>query len=81
LNAKFTDDFSPIEKTCGCYTCQNFSRGYVAHLFRANEMLASTLASIHNLHFIIHMVDKMRETMLSGDFEKYKKDFLGRYYN
>jgi len=43
-------------------------------------MLAGTLASIHNLYFIIHMVDKMRETMTSGDFENYKKDFLGRYY-
>ena len=77
---KYRDDSKPIDEGCGCYTCQNFSRAYVAHLFRANEMLAGTLASIHNLYFIIHMVDKMRETMVSGDFENYKKNFLKKYY-
>ena len=67
-NAEFREDSKPIDDGCGCYTCQNFSRAYVAHLFRANEMLAGTLASIHNLYFIVHMVDKMRETMASGGF-------------
>jgi queuine tRNA-ribosyltransferase len=80
LKTEFRADGKPIDESCKCYTCQNFSRGYVAHLFRANEMLAGTLASIHNLHFIIHMVDKMRETVQSGDFENYKKDFLEKYY-
>ncbi len=79
-NAEYRDDLGPIDSECTCYTCQNYSRSYVAHLFRAKEMLAATLASIHNLHFIIHMVDKMRETMVSGDFETYKNDFLGKYY-
>ena len=79
-NAEFREDSKPIDAGCGCYTCQNFSRAYVAHLFRANEMLAGTLASIHNLYFIIHMVDRMRATMASGDFMAYKKDFLESYY-
>ncbi len=78
--AEFREDSSPIDSECQCYTCKNYSRAYVAHLFRANEMLAGTLASIHNLYFIIHMVDKMRQTMLSGDFNSYKKDFLEKYY-
>jgi len=77
---KYRDDSAPIDEGCRCYTCTNFSRAYVAHLFRANEMLAGTLASIHNLYFIIHMVDKMRETMASGNFENYKNDFLKKYY-
>lgn len=77
---KYRDDSKPLDEGCGCYTCQNFSRAYVAHLFRANEMLAGTLASIHNLYFIIHMVDKMRDFLPTSDFMAYKKDFLAKYY-
>ena len=65
-NAKFADDFSPIEKDCGCYACQNFTRAYLAHLFRAKEILASTLASIHNLYFIINLVKNERQKILEG---------------
>lgn len=81
LNEKFRDDSTPLDLDCRCYTCKNFSRAYVAHLFRAREILGATLASIHNLYFITHTVDKMRETILSGDFMAYKKDFLEKYYN
>jgi queuine tRNA-ribosyltransferase len=77
---KYRDDSAPIDDGCKCYTCTNFSRAYIAHLFRANEMLAGTLASIHNLYFIIHMVDKMREAIASRNFQTYKKDFLTKYY-
>ncbi len=80
MNAEFRDDSQPIDNTCGCYTCRNYSRAYVAHLFRAKEMLAGTLASIHNLHFIIHLVDTMRECMQSGDILSYQKDFMKKYY-
>lgn len=80
LNAKFRNDLGPIDPECGCYTCQNFSAAYVSHLFRAKEMLAATLASIHNLYFIIHMVDRMRSEILAGDFFKYKEEFLQKYY-
>jgi len=80
LNQKFRDDTAPIDAGCGCYTCTNYNRAYVAHLFHAKEMLASTLASIHNLYFINSMVDGMREAIKSGDFGTYKKDFLQKYY-
>ena len=80
-NEKYRGDLGSLDTDCGCYTCQNFSRAYVAHLFRVKEILGATLASMHNLHFIIHMVDKMRETIQSGDFFSYKKDFLEKYYN
>jgi len=79
LNQEFREDSKPLDD-CTCYTCKNYSRAYIAHLFRAKEMLAATLASIHNLHFIISMVDTMRERIKNKNFENFKKDFLKRYY-
>ncbi len=79
LNSKFKNDLVPIDEGCDCYTCQKYSRAYVAHLFRAKEMLGATLASIHNLRFIVRMVDAMREAILNGTFFEYKKNFLDRY--
>lgn len=79
LNSKFKTDLSPIDEGCGCYTCKNYTRSYVSHLFRAKEMLAATLASIHNLHFIVSTVDKMREAILNDTFFEYKKEFVEKY--
>lgn len=79
-NAKFVDDFSPLDSMCDCYTCTNHTKAYIAHLFRANESLAGTLVSLHNLHFILRLVEKMREHILAGTFLQYKKDFLEVYY-
>jgi queuine tRNA-ribosyltransferase len=81
LNEKFRDDSQPLDIDCDCYSCKNFSRAYIAHLFRAKEMLGATLTSIHNLYFITHMVDMMRETIQSKNFLNYKEDFLKQYYN
>lgn len=80
---EFQDDNSPIESGCKCYTCKNYSRSYLAHLFRADEMLAATLASVHNLYFIINLVKEMRGSLLRGDsaFKKFKEDFLNKYKN
>lgn len=79
-NAKFVDDFSPIDERCSCYTCTNHTKSYIAHLFRAGETLAGTLTSLHNLHFILRMVENMREHILSETFLQYKEDFLKKYY-
>jgi queuine tRNA-ribosyltransferase len=79
-NAKFIEDFSPIEEGCECYTCTHHTKAYIAHLFRAGEMAAGTLASIHNEHFILRLVEKMRETILDGTFLDFKKEFCERYY-
>jgi queuine tRNA-ribosyltransferase len=79
LNAKYTDDFTAIDEGCECYTCRHYTRAYLAHLFRAKEMLAGTLASVHNLYFIIHMVKNMRQAILDDTFSKYKEAFLKRY--
>lgn len=81
LNEKYRTELGSIDDTCECYTCKNFSASYIAHLFRSKEMLASTLTSIHNIYFISNMVSKMRESILQGTFDKYKKEFLADYLN
>jgi queuine tRNA-ribosyltransferase len=80
-NEKFTEDFSPIETKCGCDTCKNYTKAYLHHLFKADEMLAATLAAQHNLYFIIHLVERMRKEIISGDFNKFKKEWLEKYNN
>ena len=67
LNAKYREDFSPIEEDCGCYTCQNYTKAYLAHLFRAKEMLGATLASVHNLYFLISLTKKIRESIFKEE--------------
>ena len=79
-NAPHKREFIPIEDDCTCYTCRNYTRAYLCHLFRSKEMVAATLATIHNQHFIVGLVDKMRQTIVSGEFFEFKKEFMGRYY-
>jgi queuine tRNA-ribosyltransferase len=71
-NAKYKDDFSEIDNNCTCYTCKNYSRAYLRHLFIAGEILALELASIHNLHFYLHLVGEARQVILEGNFKKWK---------
>ncbi len=80
LNEKFRSDFGKIDSECGCYACKNYTRAYLSHLFHAKEILGATLASIHNLYFIVNLVKEIREKMKEGKFEEFKKEFLGRYY-
>jgi queuine tRNA-ribosyltransferase len=78
-NQPFIRDFNPIDDECDCYTCTNYSRAYLCHLFRAKEMVAGTLATIHNERFIVRLVDQMRQALLDGNFQDMKKEFMGRY--
>jgi queuine tRNA-ribosyltransferase len=78
-NTKFRNDFSPIEKDCQCYTCKNYTRAYVAHLFHGKEMLAGTLASTHNLYFIVNLVKKIRQSILGDKFFEFRQEFLSTY--
>jgi len=78
-NAEYRKDFSPIEAECLCVVCKCYSRAYVAHLFRAKELLAYTLASIHNLHFFINLVDRIRDSIADGTFFEFKQVFLSQY--
>jgi len=79
MNAKYKNDFNAVEENCKCYLCANYSRAYLAHLFHGKEILAATLASIHNLYFIINLVKKIRQSILDDNFFEFKKEFLKGY--
>ncbi|MEI6237815.1 MAG: tRNA guanosine(34) transglycosylase Tgt [Candidatus Saccharibacteria bacterium] len=78
--AQFADDYSPLVNGCNCYTCTSYSKAYINHLFRSGERLAATLATIHNEYFIVQLVDEIRESIINGTFQQYKKDWLSNYY-
>ena len=79
-NARFRRDFTPVDAEVGGYVSENYTRAYIHHLLRAKEYLAGTLCTLHNLHFMIKLVDNIREAMLQGRFEEYRAEFMGRYY-
>lgn len=78
-NSSFQKDFLSIEEGCDCITCRNFSRAYLRHLFQAEEILGLRLATIHNLHFYMKLVEQARQAILEGCFLEWKKDFLDEY--
>ena len=78
-NAIYKNDMSPISDEESWYTHQ-FTKSYLNHLFKADEMLAATLASIHNLKFLTTLCEEAREAIISGNFLEFKKEFIKRYY-
>ena len=72
--------YVPIDAECDCYTCANYTRAYLHHLFKAKEMLASTLCTIHNERFIVSLVDRIRSSIDDGTYERVKTETLARYY-
>ncbi|MBR3904639.1 MAG: tRNA guanosine(34) transglycosylase Tgt [Clostridia bacterium] len=78
-NAAYAHDFGPIEEGCDCYACQNFSRAYIRHLFKAQEITGGRLASIHNLRFLIRMMEEIRQAILEDRFLDYRKSFYENY--
>ena len=71
--------FEPLEVDCDCYTCTHYTRAYLHHLFKAKEMVASTLATIHNERFTVRLVDQIRTSLESGEFDLFRNEFMGRY--
>lgn len=80
-NQIYQKDFSPIDPECTCYACRHFTRAYVRHLFQVNEILGLRLATIHNLHFYMTLMEKAREAISKGQFFEWKNDFFAVYYN
>ena len=78
-NARFKRDFTPLVEGCGCYTCTHYTRAYVHHLFKAKEILASTLATIHNEWFTVRLVDGIRASMKDGSYTDFRDEMLGRF--
>ncbi len=78
-NAGYQYDFGPLDEGCECSVCQNHTRAYVHHLFRTHEMLGPILASMHNLYFLTTLTKNIRESILKGNFEVFRDDFLSKY--
>jgi len=78
-NSRYKDDLSPIDRDCQCYTCQNFSRAYLRHLYMANEMLAPILGTIHNLYFMNHLMKEIRKAIFENRFNSFKKNFFDNF--
>ncbi|NOZ71007.1 MAG: tRNA guanosine(34) transglycosylase Tgt [Chloroflexi bacterium] len=78
-NARFADEFSPLEQGCDCYTCTHFSSGYVHHLIRAKEILGLRLTTLHNLRFLQRLMSDIRQHIAAGSFASFREAFLADY--
>ncbi|MEA3490174.1 MAG: tRNA guanosine(34) transglycosylase Tgt [Candidatus Omnitrophota bacterium] len=78
-NAPFKEDFSPIEPDCGCFTCRNYTRGYIRHLFNTDEILGLRLVSLHNIYFYAKLIQITRRAIREGRFSAFKKEFINKY--
>lgn len=78
-NAKYKEDFTPIETDCDCYTCTHFTKAYVRHLITSGEVNGGRLLSIHNIRFLIKEMEEIRSAIKEDKFEEYKKDFISKY--
>jgi queuine tRNA-ribosyltransferase len=78
-NACFIMDRGPIEDGCECYTCRNFARGYIRHLIKAEEILGLRLVSLHNLHYYLHLMKRVRTALETGVFAEFRKTFVAGY--
>ena len=77
--SKFARDFDPIEKDCTCYSCKNFTKAYIHHLFKTHENFGFTLLTIHNISFMQILMSKIRESIKSDKFSEFKDEFLKNY--
>lgn len=75
-NAKFEHDFTPLDHKCDCYTCKNFTRAYIRHLVKQNEMLGSILLSMHNIHFLLDLMRRARAAVIAGNYSEFLSDWL-----
>jgi len=78
-NAKYFDDFSPLDENCNCYTCKNYSKAYLRHLFKSNEILSSRLLTYHNLYFLLNLMKNIRTSIMNDDLINFKKEFFKKY--
>ena len=79
-NAKYKRDFTPIEHTCDCYACKNYTRSYIKHLITVNETFGARLLSIHNIRYLIRLTEELRESIKNDNILEYKEEFIKNYY-
>jgi queuine tRNA-ribosyltransferase len=80
-NAKYRHDTDPLEPGCDCYTCRNYSRAYLRHLYLAKELLAYRLTTLHNVYFFLNLMKQMRAAILKDEFESFRKEFYNKRNN
>ena len=81
-NKKYEKDFRPLDENCDCYTCKNYTRAYIRHLIKADEILGLRLTTIHNLHFLIHLMEQIRQAIREDRLGDFREDFFEKYgYN
>ena len=78
-NAKYKEDFTPLDNECDCYCCTHHTKAYLHHLVKCNEILGARLLSIHNLRFSLHMMEQIRDAIKNDRFNEYKKEFYEKY--
>jgi queuine tRNA-ribosyltransferase len=78
-NAKYARDFSPIDDNCDCYTCRNYTRAYVRHLFKADETFGLRLTSYHNLYFLLNLMKQVRQAIMDDNLLEFKEHFFEEY--
>ncbi|RJP22830.1 MAG: tRNA guanosine(34) transglycosylase Tgt [Candidatus Abyssobacteria bacterium SURF_5] len=78
-NAEYASDFSPLDSECDCLTCRNYTRAYLRHLFKAGEITAMRLATLHNVRFMVTLLDNIRSAILSDSYSEFKRSFLEKY--
>ncbi|MBI9014534.1 MAG: tRNA guanosine(34) transglycosylase Tgt [Clostridiales bacterium] len=79
-NAKYYDDFTPLDPECDCYTCKNYTKSYLRHLYKANEILSSRLLTTHNLYFLINLMKDVRQAIMDDRLLDYREEFFLKYY-
>lgn len=77
-NARFAEDFTPLEETCDCYACQNYTKAYIHHLMKCDETFGATLLSIHNIRFLIRLCEAMRTAIKKDRFAEFRENYLGK---
>ncbi len=78
-NAKFKEDFTPLDPNCDCYTCRNYTRAYIRHLFNADEIFGLRLTSYHNLHFLLKLMENVRQAIMEDSLMDYRNEFFAQY--
>ena len=78
-NAQYAHDFGPIEEGCDCYACRNFSRAYIRHLIKAGEITGGRLATIHNLRYLLRLMERIRKAIEEDRYEEFRRDFFNHY--
>lgn len=79
-NSQYKEDFTPVDATCDCYACRHYTKAYIKHLINTDETFGARLLSIHNIRFLTHLMEDIRENIQSGTLEKYRDEFILNYY-